>query len=97
MKLGATITSERGKPVTKTGNERLEISINDENKEILSLYIIPDFPYSRISVYVTGKGNIGTFYVPTKSIGNLKHGKDPTCKHGVNLKYDDCLNCDKGQ
>lgn len=39
MKLGATITSERGKAVTKTGNERLEIKINVQNTVIGTLYI----------------------------------------------------------
>lgn len=30
MRLGATITSERGKPVTKTGNEYVSVTVNDE-------------------------------------------------------------------
>lgn len=36
MKLGAIITSERGKPVTKTGNEYLSISIKDERQESIA-------------------------------------------------------------
>lgn len=40
MKLFATIQSERGKPVTKSGNEHINISIlNEERKEIINLNV----------------------------------------------------------
>jgi len=32
MKLHATITSERGKPVTKSANSVIEIIVNDKNR-----------------------------------------------------------------
>ena len=35
MKLHATITSERGKPVTKSGNEQIFCEILDGNRDIL--------------------------------------------------------------
>lgn len=31
MKLGVTVSSERGKPVTKTGNDFIDISLLDEH------------------------------------------------------------------
>ena len=35
MKLFTTITSERGKPVTKSGNEFINMEIQDENREVI--------------------------------------------------------------
>lgn len=35
MKLYATMTSERGKPVSKSGNEYLQIDILDEDRQSL--------------------------------------------------------------
>jgi hypothetical protein len=40
MKLHATITSERGKPVSKSGNDRLEISVVNENRKQVALITI---------------------------------------------------------
>jgi hypothetical protein len=40
MKLGATITSERGKAITKTGNDYLEINITDEKCEMITSIIL---------------------------------------------------------
>jgi hypothetical protein len=36
MRLGATITSERGKAVTKTGNEFIEVNITDSEGDIIA-------------------------------------------------------------
>lgn len=43
MKLFATITSERGKPAIKSGNDYLQINLQDENRVIFgSVYILPN-------------------------------------------------------
>ncbi len=42
MKLGATITSERGKPVTKTGNDYITVQIKNEREEIVCTLHIED-------------------------------------------------------
>jgi hypothetical protein len=85
MKLGATITSERGKAVTKTGNERIEIEIVGEDRERC---------IGRIVYQMAGNDYIISISLPNgyqtteriKTIGNLKHGKctidtwDTNCK-----------------
>lgn len=40
MKLYAAITSERGKPVDKSGNEYINVSIKDENRETISELVL---------------------------------------------------------
>jgi len=35
MKLFLTATSERGKPITKSGNDWLKIEVIDENREVI--------------------------------------------------------------
>jgi len=78
MRLGATITSERGKPVTKTGNEYIQIQINDEKGIIYgSIHIYPTVDKY---VFVQIHGQKEDFRLN----GNLKHGKeykehDPYC------------------
>ena len=37
MKLFTTITSERGKPVTKSGNEYVEVKILNENRDTIAI------------------------------------------------------------
>lgn len=73
MKLGATITSERGKPITKTGNENLEIKISGENKEtLLEIRIIPsNFGYEMKGW--TNENKFFSFFL--KETGSLKQGK----------------------
>ncbi len=36
MKLFTTITSERGKPVTKSGNEHISVHVIDENRKVIA-------------------------------------------------------------
>lgn len=38
MKLHLTATSERGKPVTKSGNEYIKIEIKNEKREVIANY-----------------------------------------------------------
>ncbi len=92
MKLGATITSERGKAITKTGNDFIEVCLNGEKGEILALFKIyaPYKAHSSVDSYIihwleiTKDGKpTGTVLhgetrreYPKKEIGNLKHGKD---------------------
>lgn len=69
MKLGVTITSERGKAVTKTGNEYIIIQMNTDNKSCYDIYLDNE----KITVFDV---------VEQKEIlrienGNLKHGKRP--------------------
>lgn len=82
MKLGATITSERGRPVTKTGNEYMTIAISDDNREVIAILHV--YPYRddvgdgykadiTFADHVYGKA-IGE-HIDIKNNGNLKHGK----------------------
>lgn len=74
MKLGATITSERGKAVTKTGNDFLSINIYDDKKICHGTIII--YPSLTMDIYYRGhKININK----DKYNGNLKHGT--TCRY----------------
>ncbi len=70
MKLGATITSERGKFVTKTGNEYLNINLNNEKGNIV--YRVH---YTEKSIVILEDDKC----IFQKLNGNLKHGE---CKHG---------------
>ncbi len=83
MKLGATITSERGKPVTKTGNEYLEIDIKDDNHQVIAemrVYIkndsVGEYPDIIIKwadhVYINGQHGLDAEITTN---GSLKHGK----------------------
>jgi hypothetical protein len=40
MKLFTTITSERGKPVTKSGNEHITIDLQDEKRDKIASIVI---------------------------------------------------------
>lgn len=74
MRLGATITSERGKPVTKTGNEYLEIIItNERGEQELRLDITRDEDGFIADVLDYSTGEV----VRVKENGSPKHGK--TC------------------
>jgi hypothetical protein len=61
MKLFTTITSERGKPVTKSGNEYIEININtvDRNQPTNRIRIINDEMLNVVYIsheeYIRGK------------------------------------------
>ena len=98
MKLYATVTSERASK--GQGGEWLEIEVLNESQT----------PVANIAVYRKpwhDKVQIKTRYNATLSEptqqnelykGEKQKGETETrCKHGVLLKYDDCLNCDKGQ
>lgn len=81
MKLGATITSERGKTVSKTGNERLDIQLTGENQKsigVLALRIINDHIYTAI-LFRDGEGvNLFSIDMDTEEIKtseNLRHDK----------------------
>lgn len=96
MKLGCTVTSERGKAVTKTGNDFIEVSITDkfENK-VLTIRIantVGELPLS--SITINGNQNILdalSAKIQRKTNENLKHGK---CNHDWD-NYGKCTICGK--
>lgn len=56
MKLHLTTESERGKPVTKSGNDYIEIKVKGEDrKDFLELKIINEETYYRIEGYIIEK------------------------------------------
>ncbi len=83
MKLGATITSERGKFVTKTGNEYLNINLNNEKGNIV--YRVH---YTEKSIVILEDDKC----IFQKLNGNLKHG---TCsgKHDTVHAIINCKDC----
>lgn len=78
MRLGATITSERGKAVTKTANTELVVTINIENIDIGRIVT----RYEGVNptrIYYYPIGGSGRTLLYEKINENLKHDK---CKHG---------------
>jgi len=90
MKLGATITSERGKPVTKTGNDYLKIDITDEKGEMITNIILER--HGNLYGFSYHTGQIASIGVISKENGNLKHG---TCsgKHDTVHAIINCKDC----
>lgn len=88
MKLGATITSERGKAVTKTGNEFIEVILNDEQNNTIGRLTMRYQPlngslqtHDNIEILFSGSKNgnyqvLKDIPVLKKNNGNLKHGKE---------------------
>lgn len=72
MKLGATITSERGKAVTKTGNEYLHIDIKNEYGDIVAKVAYTDSGISIMSTVYCESERVDRLI--EKRNGNLKHG-----------------------
>ena len=61
MKLHAKITSERGKPVTKSGNEYLEVLVNNEQRENVYMFTVEKREneiYAEVINYSTGEKHI---------------------------------------
>lgn len=97
MKLGATITSERGKPVTKTGNEYINISITDDNNEVIGEVVLQrstdglgDIIYQRTWF------REGIYTWNEKKNGSLKHGikcSRTDCNNLVETTGDECREC----
>ncbi len=57
MKLHLTATSERGKPITKSGNDYLELEVKGENKQnILELNITDTGEYYVLTGYAISAG-----------------------------------------
>jgi hypothetical protein len=73
MKLGATITSERGKPVTKTGNEFINVAFNYEKKQRLLVTI--QYKNGNYELWVKHENEPIKMIAIEKENGNLKHGK----------------------
>ena len=94
MKLYATITSERASK-GQGGNEwiNLELRSGSTKDSKIAYYLI--FTLEGLIVQY----NNGILLDTTDSEGQKgkRQKDDPTCIHGSNLKYDNCLNCDKGQ
>lgn len=78
MKLGATVTSERGKAISKTGNEYLSISIKNEKQETIANITIED-------------SNIRIDY-ERALINNIKRIPWDNLKSNENLKHDKHIN-----
>lgn len=84
MKLYATTTSERASK-GQGGNEHVNVKLENETREELAyIRAIPDGTNTRVTVYVSGQGHLGTFYVPNglkdKTKGNKQKGE--TCRPG---------------
>ena len=96
MKLFTTITSERGKPVTKSGNENLHIEIKGENRQVIATMTF------RLEKTDDGKGQsvIAQFLPSGKrasetEVWEIFLDKPKTareCKHGVRID-ETCLIC----
>lgn len=72
MKLGATITSERGKPVTKTGNRYININLTDDRGVTYGeIQIEQEEGFFYPTIKIDSIGRVGEL----KENGNLKHGK----------------------
>lgn len=72
MNLGAIITSERGKAITKTGNEYINVTIYDEEQtKMLDIHIST---HKGVVIYESSQ-NYFNIAIEKKSSGNLKHGK----------------------
>lgn len=85
MKLGATITSERGKAVTKTGNDRIEMHVMDENRRTIAyITVLPSG-----TVIIDDIDTKEEVIIREKENGGLKHDKCPEC----NSDMDDELSC----
>lgn len=70
MKLHLTATSERGKPVSKSGNDFVEVSIMDENRQkIVKLLVAIDEDIIRCSIK-TGENVWLDNPAELKTIGN---------------------------
>ena len=84
MKLGATIQSERGKPVTKTGNEYLNIEVLNEKKyPVIQLHAKPFGENGLIHAIIRIDGQEKIIWAGyLKNNGNLKHGKYHSNKCG---------------
>lgn len=85
MKLGATITSERGKAVTKTGNENIKIDLLDESGACKATVIMEYISEGNQKIHFMYNQIINPFTITVnhervqESIGNLKHGKCKQC------------------
>jgi hypothetical protein len=76
MKLFLTSTSERGKPVTKSGNDYIEIKIMNENREIIfHQHFFPNYIEEKIrkgeTVWCMHKGGCGNRAVEGKKYCQL--------------------------
>ena len=80
MKLGATITSERGKSITKTGNINIKIDLLDENGNQKYFIMYTD---TLLHVYEIVNKQGGGKLILTKENGNLKHGRESCKNHGT--------------
>ena len=81
MKLGSIITSERGKPVTKTGNQNITINLLDENGNEKYLVIYSDIALTVYEIVNDRGAGKRVFYKELKSNGNLKHGNQCYIEH----------------
>jgi hypothetical protein len=78
MKLGATISSERGKPVTKTGNDYLEIVVKGEDGTLIARLTIKPAYHNKSELHYydnTMQSDGFTSNPSIKKNGNLKHDK----------------------
>lgn len=93
MKLGAIITSERGKAVTKTGNEYIETlySLTGRDSNNYRVRVIDDSKIGKIyfivESYFFGKwreivNEVTYINVTEKENGSLKHGKCEYADYG---------------
>lgn len=111
MKLYATVSSERATK-GQGGNEYLEVNLYDEEQDIIAtigikpkrfvndtqvLQIGYNGHFTKIDAHDMAESGSDFWGVKDKTKGKQQKDEDPVCKHGVNLKYNDCHNCDKGQ
>ncbi len=96
MKLGATISSERGKAVIKTGNEYLKVTILDSTEnEVMELKFVTIKDNVILKNIWVGDMNAGSLEKYIKENGNLKHGtvcnfgscQNTAYKYGVCKKH----------
>lgn len=85
MKLFLTATSERGKPITKSGNEYLICEIlSEDRRKLITLHITSAKSHLRGEYYNIYLTNHQAEYIDM--IGEPKTAREE-CKHGVELKY----------
>ncbi len=79
MKLHLTASSERGKEVTKSGNNYLALEItNDKRETIADIVFYPDNTYKIVKL----EGE--------EVFDEPKTVRENICEHGINLNTDDC-------
>lgn len=103
MRLGATMTSERGKAVTKTGNDYLETlySLTGRDSNNYRVRVIDDSKIGQIYFIVEsqffGKWreivNEVIYTNVAKSIGSLKHGECDDCGENMTKHKNGVIHC----